>query len=160
MSAGLAPQAHVLVECMGDEAALERCAATIGVRRARLRRGLGSGSARSPGERAASCCGLGVPATALAETIEAAARRGATAWGHLAAGSVLVAAPELAADDVRALRAHAVEHGGFLQIEAGPASLRAEVDPFGEGERELVRALRHQFDGRHTINRGRWEAEP
>ena len=166
---GLAREPYVLVEATGNEAALDRCATAVGHAAtvlasggqppplgmwARLRR-LGG----EDGDGREVVLRLGVPATALTETIEAARARGATAWGHLAAGSVLARGSTLGPADVLALREHAAERGGFLQIEAGPPSLRAEVDPFGEGERSLVRALRREFDPQRTINRGRWEPE-
>ena len=169
---GLAREPYLLVEAMGNEAALDRCATAVGHAAAvlasggqpppldmwaHLRRLAGEGG--DDGDGAAVVLRLGVPATALTETIEAARARGATAWGHLAAGSVSARGSALAPADVLALREHAAERGGFLQIEAGPPSLRAEVDPFGEGERSLVRALRREFDPKRTINRGRWEPE-
>ena len=81
------------------------------------------------------------------------------AWGHLTAGSITAAGAAIEASDLLALRARAEQRGGFLQIEAGPPELRAQIDPFGQAERTLVRALRRQFDPGRTINRGRWEAE-
>ena len=161
--AGLPERPHVLAECAGDEAALGRAAAAIGEDAGepppaawpRLR-------ALAGGEDGA-VLRLGVPPAALAETIEAARALcgpGVAAWGRLAAGSVIVAAPAFAAADVAALRERAQALGGFLQIEAGPAALRTGVDPFGPGERELARALRDRFDPRRTINPGRWETEP
>ena len=175
--AGLEARAHVLLEMMGDEAALDRCAAAIDER-------AGGAAIEPPAgawDRLRALAGsdpgvvlrLGVPASEVAATLAAIEATGDTetgdsetsgtggivAWGHLTAGSVIAAGGAIEASDVIALRARAEQHGGFLQIEAGPPELRAEVDPFGEGERALVRALRRQFDPGRTINRGRWEAE-
>ncbi len=165
--AGLEERPHVLVEAMGDEVTLDRSSAAI-VECA------GDTAGEPPDgawERLRALAGadqgvvlrLGVPASELAATIEAIETAeqdgGIVAWGHLTAGSVIAAGSALEASEVAALRAHAEQRGGFLQIEAGPPELRAGVDPFGEGERSLVRALRRQFDPGRTINRGRWEAE-
>ena len=175
--AGLEARPHVLLETMGDEATLDRCAAAI------VERAGGAAIEPPPGawDRLRALAGgepgvvlrLGVPASEVAATLAAIEATGDTetsdtetsgtggivAWGHLTAGSVIAAGGAIEASDVLALRARAERHGGFLQIEAGPPELRAEVDPFGEGERALVRALRRQFDPGRTINRGRWEAE-
>ena len=111
---------------------------------------------------------LGVPASEVAATMEvidathdsnSGDNGGIVTWGHLTAGSVIAVGGAIEASDVLALRARAEQRGGFLQIEAGSPELRAEAEPFGEGERALVRALRRQFDPGRTINRGRWEAE-
>ena len=170
--AGLEARPQVLLEAMGDEATLDRCAAAIVAR-------AGGAAIESPAgawERLRTLAGgepgvvlrLGVPASEVAATLAAIEATGDTetsdtggivAWGHLTAGSVIAVGEAIEASDVIALRARAERHGGFLQIEAGPPALRAEVDPFGEGERALVRALRRQFDPGRTINRGRWEAE-
>ena len=163
---GLPERPHVLAECAGSEAALDRAAAAIRGRAAaafvpppdawaRLR------ALAAPEDGA--LLRLGVPPSAVAETIEAARAlpgAGAAAWGRLAAGSVLVAAPAIAAADALALRERAASNGGFLLIEAGPPALRTEADPFGDGERELVRALRSRFDPKGTINPGRHGPEP
>ena len=103
---------------------------------------------------------IGVPPSELRAAIEAAAQAGCTAWGHLAAGSVIAHAPSLDAATVRSLREQATVAGGFLQIESAPASLRTEVDPFGPRERALTEALRQQFDPSGTLNRGRWTEGP
>lgn len=99
---------------------------------------------------------MGVPATQLVETIEAVETAG-LAWGHLAAGSVLakLSAPDAAT--IQQLRARAEALGGFLQIEAAPPQLRSAVDPFGGVERELVAALKREFDPAGTLNPGRWQ---
>ncbi len=169
--AGLDERPHVLIEAMGDEATLDRCAAAIDE--------VAAGEAIEPlagaWDRLRALAGsdqgvvlrLGVPAAELAATIDAIEdsagssrdARGLMAWGHLTAGSVIAAGAAVETSDVLALRARAEQRGGFLQIEAGPPELRAQVDPFGEAERTLVRALRRQFDPGRTINRGRWEAE-
>jgi glycolate oxidase FAD binding subunit len=99
---------------------------------------------------------LGVPASKLAAALDAVTEAGCIAWAHVASGAVIATAPPLDAAIVRQLRAHAEEARGFLQIESADASLRAEVDPFGTGERDLVRALKQQFDPHGAINRGRW----
>ena len=108
------------------------------------------------GDRVATVVRLGVPATAVAETIEAVRAAGCVAWGHVASGAVLGHATSLDAPTVERLRAFAVERDGFLQVEAGPRALRAAADPFGPGEVELVRALKARFDPRSTLNPGRW----
>ena len=164
--AGLPERPHVLAECAGGKDALDRAAAAIG--------GLAPAAAETPpgvwarlralaAPEDGALLRLGVPPSAVAETIEAARSllgADAAAWGRLAAGSVLVAAPAIAAEDALALRARAAARGGFLLIEAGPPALRAEADPFGEGERELVLALRARFDPDGAINPGRHGPEP
>ncbi len=175
--AGLDARPQVLLEAMGDGETLDRCAAAIAERAGGAAIEPPSGAwerlrALAGGERGV-VLRLGVPASEVAATLAAIEATGDTetgdsetsgtggivAWGHLTAGSVIAAGGAIEASDVIALRARAEQHGGFLQIEAGPPELRAEVDPFGEGERALVRALRRQFDPGRTINRGRWEAE-
>ncbi len=171
--AGLDEGAHVLIEVMGDEQTLDRCAAAI------VETAAGAAIEPPAGSwdrlRALAGAGqgvvlrLGVPAGELAATLDAieeidgtgtsGGTGGLVAWGHLTAGSVIAAGAASEASDVLALRARAEQRGGFLQIEAGPPELRAQVDPFGQAERTLVRALRRQFDPGRTINRGRWEAE-
>jgi FAD/FMN-containing dehydrogenase len=99
---------------------------------------------------------LGIPASRVAEMIEAAEEVGCRAWGHLASGAVLATAEAATSEAVEALRTRAREAGGFLPIEAADTSLRASVDPFGAGETDLVQALKAQFDPRGTINPGRW----
>ena len=170
--AGLEECAHALIETMGDEAVLDRCSAAIDER-------AGGAAIEPPAgawERLRALAGgergvvlrLGVPASEIAATMEAIEATGETesgdsggivTWGHLTAGSVIAVGGAIEASDVLALRARAEQRGGFLQIEAGPPELRTEAEPFGEGERALVRALRRQFDPGRTINRGRWEAE-
>ncbi|MCY4615747.1 MAG: hypothetical protein OXC71_05055, partial [Chloroflexi bacterium] len=100
---------------------------------------------------------LGVPATRLAATIEAARGLGATAWGHIAAGSVVLHAPTLDVASVRVLRRNVEAGGGFLIVESGPPALRAVVDPLGSGAVALVRSLKQQFDPAGTLSPGRWE---
>ena len=170
--AGLEERPHALLETMGDEAVLDRCSAAIGER-------AGGAAIEPPAgawERLRALAGgergvvlrLGVPTSEVAATMEAIEATGdgnagdhggIVTWGHLTAGSVIAAGGAIEASDVLALRARAEQRGGFLQIEAGPPELRTEAEPFGEGERALVRALRRQFDPGRTINRGRWEAE-
>ena len=170
--ADLEERPHALIETMGDEAVLDRCSAAIGER-------AGGAAIEPPAgawERLRALAGsergvvlrLGVPTSEVAATMEAIEAThdsdsgdsgGIVAWGHLTAGSIIAVGGAIEASDVLALRARAEQHGGFLQIEAGPPELRAEAEPFGEGERALVRALRRQFDPGRTINRGRWEAE-
>jgi len=98
----------------------------------------------------------GVPATAVASLIEQAESQGFAAWGHVAAGAVWMRSTEATAPQILALRSSAEAEQGFLQIESAPRSLRAELAPFGEGEGELVRALKAQFDPAGTLNPGRW----
>jgi FAD/FMN-containing dehydrogenase len=100
---------------------------------------------------------MSVPPSRVDAAVDAAAEYGA-AWGHLAAGSVLLHAPAPDADVVRELRARARNVGGALQIEAGPPELRRAVDPFDASEPTLVQGLKQQFDPRGTLNRGRWQA--
>lgn len=99
---------------------------------------------------------LGVAPSSVVAALEAVSATDVVAWAHLAAGSVLLRAPTMDAARVLALREEAVEAGGFLQIEAAPASLRAEVDPFASVETDLVRSLKAQFDAAGTLNPGRW----
>ena len=163
--AGLPEAAHALIELAGHEAAIEGAAATLA--RIASRSG-GRSEAAPPGawERLRTLAGdgsgvvlrLGVPATSLGATIAAMRDLGAVAWGHLAAGSVLAEARALETSAVAALRTRVEAERGFLVIESGPPGLRAAVDPLGAGERELVRALKRQFDPGGTLNPGRWEA--
>ena len=163
--AGLPEAPHVLLELAGYEAAIE--AATRRIEDVSTRSGEGVTGAPPDawgrlralaGEQAGVVLRLGVPATRIAATIEAARGLGAAAWGHVAAGSVLVHAPTIEVASVRVLRRNVEATGGFLVIESGPPGLRAAVDPLGGGERELVRALKQQFDPAGTLSPGRWEA--
>ncbi len=164
-AAGLPAGPHVLVEFAGVEAAVERSGDEV--RNAAA--GCGADATESSDrewERLRALAGssdgvvlrIGVPASEVRTAVEASEAAGCTAWGHLAAGSVIVCAPSMEPETVRSLRAHAREAGGFLQIESAPAALRSEVDPFDSGEVELVRALKRQFDPHGTLNRGRWMA--
>ena len=72
---------------------------------------------------------------------------------------MLARANRLAVETVRELRARAVELGGSLQVESAPAALRSAIDPFDISERELVVALKQQFDPLRTLNRGRWSEQ-
>ena len=162
--AALPAAAHVLIELAGDEAAIEGAAATL----ARIASDAGGRAKAAPpgawerlrmlaGDGSGVVLRLGVPATSLGATIAAAGELAAVAWGHLAAGSVLAQARAFETSAVEALRARVEAERGFLVIESGPPGLRAAVDPLGAGERELVRALKRQFDPGCTINPGRWE---
>ena len=102
---------------------------------------------------------LTVPASALRAAIEAAEQAGCSAWGQIAAGSMIAHADGLDVEQVRTLRGRAVELGGTLQIESAPAALRSAIDPFDIGERDLVAALKQQFDPARTLNRGRWSEQ-
>ena len=157
--------AHVLVELAGHEPTIDGAASAI----AGIAAGAGGRVAAAPpsawerlrtlaGDGAGVVLRMGVPATSLGATIEAARALGAGAWGHLAAGSVLARAAAFESSAVEALRARVEAERGFLVIESGPPGLRVVIDPLGAGERELVRALRRQFDPDGTLNRGRWEA--
>jgi glycolate oxidase FAD binding subunit len=175
-AAGLAVMPHVLVECMGGEAALARCTEAI-TRAAVLGRANGGDALESDaawrtlrllagGGAAGShvVLRIGVPSSRVAATVEAATAAGYTAWGHLAAGSVLAHAPLLDAtavhaDAVHALREQAHAVGGFLQVESASAALRLAVDPFASGDLGLLRALKREFDPRGTLNRGRWHED-
>ena len=100
---------------------------------------------------------LGIPATRIAAAIEAARGLRATAWGHVAAGSVVVHAPAIDVTSVRVLRRNVEAEGGFLIVESGPPALRAVVDPLGAATVALVRSLKQQFDPAGTLSPGRWE---
>ena len=151
--------AHILFECTGTMETLERCATLVGNNATEPPPQVWERLRALAGENENVILRLGVPPTELAGTIETARALGTTCWGHLAAGSVLVTKSTLDAADVQALRTYAVAQGGFLQIEAGPSNLRTEIDPFGQGEVALVRALQQEFDPKQIINRGRWNGE-
>ncbi len=164
-AAGLPAASHVLLECVGAAAVIARTREAVHRQAVLLRANGGEALGGDEpwarlralaGDDAGTVLRLGVPASALAAAIEAAADAGCTSWGHLAAGSVIARAPGLDVAAVERLRAHAEEAGGFLQIESADASMRRAVDPFGAGERALVRALKREFDPQGTINRGRW----
>ncbi len=164
-AAGLPAAPHVLLECAGAEAVIARTGEAVRVQAVLLRAAGGDQPGDGPWARLRALAGdvgegvvlrLGVPASKLTSAIGAATEAGCIAWGHVAAGSVIARAPGLDTAAVERLRAHAEEAGGFLQIESAEASLRLAVDPFGAGERELVRALKRQFDPHGTVNRGRW----
>ena len=161
---GLPDDAHVLLELAGYESALE--AATSRVRDVTERSGGGLDDA-PPGawdllrDLAGSPDGvvlrLGVPATRIAATIEAARGLRGTAWGHVAAGSVVIHAPAIDVTSVRVLRRNVEAEGGFLVVDSGPPALRAVIDPLGTATRDLVGALKRQFDPTGTLSPGRWE---
>lgn len=156
----LPPAAAVLVEVAGSEASAERTLREI--------RALAPSAGDAPAEawgrlrRLAAGPGttvmrLGVPPAEVETTVAALERSGLAAWAHLAGGSVM-ARGDVAASEVEALRALAVERGGFLQVEVASTALRQAVDPTGATERTLVEALKQQFDPRGTLNPGRWGA--
>lgn len=172
---GLEPATYVLVECMGGEAALGRCAEAV-KRAAVLGRATGGDALADDASWRAlrTLAGgaspddvvmrVGVPSSKVASVVEAATAAGYTAWGHLAAGSVLAHAPLLGAEAVHAraittLREQARGLGGFLQIESGSPALRRAIDPFASGDLGLLRSLKHEFDPRGTLNRGRWHED-
>jgi glycolate oxidase FAD binding subunit len=100
----------------------------------------------------------GVPATSVAPLVEQAESQNFATWGHVAAGAVWMRSDEATASQITALRTTAEAAQGFLQIESAPRLVREQIDPFGETERELVRALKEQFDATGTLNPGRWMA--
>jgi FAD/FMN-containing dehydrogenase len=93
-----------------------------------------------------------------ASFVEQAEAHGFAAWGHIAAGAVWMRSTEAGVQQLSELRTSAEAVQGFLQIESAPRSVRDQLDPFGETERELVRALKARFDATGTINPGRWMA--
>ena len=164
--AGLPREPHLLVEFAGGEGTVQR--STVALHDAAVLAHAPGAEDTDPGSWAALrmragggvdgsavALRLGAPASALRELVEAADAAGFLAWAHPAASSVLACGLD-DAEAVAALRALAVEVGGFLQIEAGPAALRSAIDPFALAERELVRALKQQFDPTGTLNPGRW----
>ncbi len=156
----LPPVPAVLVEVAGSPASAERTLREL--------RSLAPSAGEAPVETwgrlrrlaagpGATVLRLGIPPAEVETTVAALERSGMAAWAHLAAG-VVIARGDIAASEVEALRALAVERGGFLQIEVASAALRKAVDPMGEQERLLVAALKQQFDPRGTLNPGRWGA--
>ena len=163
--AGLPATPHVLLECMGGEVVLARCAEAVH-REAVLTRATAADVApaeawtalrRRAGDLDGVVLRIGVPSSRVAAAVDEAERVGCTAWGHLAADSVLAHAPALDATTVAALRTYAEAVGGFLQIDSASPALRLAIDPFGAAETDLVRALKHEFDPRGTLSRGRWQ---
>lgn len=157
---GLASTPHVALELAGVATAVDRAT--------EIASGLGERveasddlwqRLRALAARDGTVLRLTVPATGLRAAIEAAEQAGCSAWGQIAAGSVLAHADNLGVERVRVLRRRAVELGGTLQIESAPAALRGAIDPFDIGERELVTALKLQFDPARTLNRGRWSEQ-
>jgi len=62
---------------------------------------------------------------------------------------------------IERLRAFVAADDGSVVIERGSAALRSAVDPWGPvapGPLELMRALKHEFDPRGTLNPGRFVA--
>jgi hypothetical protein len=116
---------------------------------------------RLHGDQDSTVLRIGVPATAVGETIEAARVAGALAWGHIASGAVIAHITDSDSVDtstIARLRTFAEARGGYLQVEAAPAPLRAVLDPGSPGDPVVVAALRDQFDPQRIINRGRWGA--
>ena len=164
MIAELPATPHALIECGGGEAVLARCTEAVH-REAVLVRATGADAApveawaalrTRAGDLDSVVLRLGVPSSRVAAAIDEAEHAGCTAWGHLAAGSVVAHAGSLDAASVASLRAYAEAAGGFLQIDSAPAALRLAIDPFGARETALVRALKHEFDPRGALSRGRW----
>jgi len=160
---GLRAAPTVLVELAGTEAAVERSGRGL----------LDLGEfAEAPvqgwtylrrlhGDQDSTVLRLGVPATAVGETIEAARAAGALAWGHIASGAVIAHITDsdsVDASTIARLRTFAEARGGYLQVESAPATLRAALDPGSPGDPVVVAALRDQFDPQRIINRGRWGA--
>lgn len=154
----LPPAPAVLVEVAGGAASADRTLLEL--------RTLAPGAGDAPAEAwgrlrrlaagpGATALRLGVSPGEVETTVAALERAGLAAWAHLAAGSV-IARGDIAASEIEALRALAVERGGFLQIEVAPIAVRQAVDPMGPGERALIEALKQQFDPRGTLNPGRW----
>ena len=162
--AGLSNEPHVLIECAGVAAAVERSLTDtrdIAGRSGAMvtePRGMPWARLRAlAGDEDATVVRMGAPPSALEEILTAAREAGCQAWGYPGTGSVIGhAAAGLEAGALSSLRAHAEARGGFLQIEAASAELRRRVDPFSLGERELIVRLRDQLDPQRTINRGRW----
>ena len=69
----------------------------------------------------------------------------------------MIHAPAIDVTSVRVLRRNVEAEGGFLVVESGPPALRAVVDPLGASTRDLVGALKRQFDPTGTLSPGRWE---
>jgi glycolate oxidase FAD binding subunit len=161
---GLTAQPAVLVEFAGVEAATTSSAG----RAAELARESGARAESSDdslwtklrslgGESSDSVVTrAGVPTTSVAALVEQAESLGFAAWGHVAAGAVWMRSTDAGEPRITALRTSAEAVQGFLQIESAPRGLREQLDPFGETERELVRALKERFDATGTINPGRW----
>lgn len=114
---------------------------------------------------------VGTPVSRLAATARdlgqalAAAAPGVAAVvaGCATAASLRVLLPPLepgaAAGLVERLRAALGPAGGHVVVEHGPPELRTALDPWGPVEPEafaLMRALRDEFDGRRTLNPGRF----
>ena len=178
--AGLPAAPHVLVGLAGAAAALERsrrevrlCCRSAHVPQAeehgddeswgRLR-ALAAGGEAGGAEGTPVVLRGSLPLSELAAVLEEAEEAGFAAWAHIAAGSLLAAAPpsgEAAdAERVAALRARCEAAGGALTIEAGPEALRAALDPAAGARDEvaldLARELRRRFDPLRTVNPGRW----
>ena len=99
---------------------------------------------------------LGVPPSEVRGTLEAVGAHGLEGWAHLAAGSVLAVGERTTAATIEALRAHASNVGGFLQVEHPTTAIDGTIDPFGAGDIELTRALKAKFDPTGVLNPGRW----
>lgn len=157
---GLPEEPHVLIELAGYESAIDAATRLIGEvagRAGDAPPGAWEQLRALAGSRDGVVLRMGVPPTRVAATIEAARNLGASAWAHIAAGSVVAHAPAIEVTSVRVLRRNVEAEGGFLVVEAGPPALRAVVDPLGTATRDLVGALKRQFDARGTLSPGRWE---
>ncbi|MEE8336693.1 MAG: FAD-binding oxidoreductase [Dehalococcoidia bacterium] len=157
---GLTSTPHVALELAGVATAVERATEIAGDLGERVEAGDDFWPRlRALPARDGTVLRLTVPAGALRAAIEAAEQAGCSAWGQIAAGSVIAHADGLDVERVRTLRGQAVELGGTLQIESAPAALRSAIDPFEISERDLVAALKQQFDPARTLNRGRWSEQ-
>jgi glycolate oxidase FAD binding subunit len=156
--AGLPAEPAVLIECAGGEEAVDRSLIDVAML-SRTEEAPASAWVtlrHLAGDRNATVLRAGIAPTRIELLTRAFEDAGCAAWAHVAAGSVLGHTSDIDAATVEDLRALAVEHGGFLQIETAPAELRRAVDPFGSETGALLRSLKDQLDPRRTLNRGRW----
>jgi glycolate oxidase FAD binding subunit len=155
---GLPSRPTVLIELAGSEAAVDRSAREFEALSGRTEAPTGEIWKRLRalhGDATVSVARLGVPPSLVADIVASAEGAGGRAWGHLAAGAVIIHG-DLPVEALRRLRATAEERQGFLQLEQAPLTLRREFAPAEPGDGDLVRALRDRFDLKRTINRGRW----